>query len=51
MTYYIIGFAAAALLALAMRRYFGKKYGGERRCNGCQGCPYAKKCAEKKNER
>lgn len=48
MAYYIIGFAAAVLLLLAARRYFGKKYGGERRCDGCKGCPYAKKCAAQK---
>lgn len=48
MAYYIAGAAATLLLVLAARRYFGKKYGGPRRCGGCQGCPYAKSCASHK---
>lgn len=43
MATYIIAALIAVLFVLAVRSYFGKKYG-----NGCQGgcasCPYTNKC-------
>lgn len=43
MANYIIGGVIAILVVLALRSYFGKKYGAGGG-GGCAGCPYAGKC-------
>lgn len=44
MATYIIAAIIAVLFVLAVRSYFGKKYGSS--CGGgCGNCPYSKKCS------
>lgn len=43
MANYVIGGVLVVLVVLAVRSYFGKKYGGG--CGGgCGNCPYSGKC-------
>ncbi len=47
MTTYIVVAVALALIILALRRYFGKKYAAS--CGSrCSSCPYAKSCRQEK---
>lgn len=48
MTYidWLLGAALLLALVLALRSYFGRKYGQD--CGGCSSCPHAGKCLQNK---
>lgn len=43
MANYVVGSILLVLVILAVRSYFGKKFGNDG-CCGCSGCPHAHKC-------
>ncbi len=44
MAEYIIGAVIVAAVILALRSYFGSKYGDGGHCSGCSGCSRAAQC-------
>lgn len=44
MAEYIIGAVIVIAVILALRSYFGSKYGDGSHCSGCRGCSRAAQC-------
>ncbi len=44
MAEYIIGAVIIVAVILALRSYFGSKYGDGSHCSGCSGCSRAAQC-------